>query len=369
MTLIKQISSPSHILNTELPKTIRVGNEEISIPQCLLHKSVQFSLTKEGILETCFIAPTLAYLLKAASSESPQKDFQLARKFLLSAIQDLVESQLISGRVHQGYMGLVQVNSHLDTNRVALSKRTWEVLCEESKKWKDCSKIIAIRYPNLGPKTTSVLELQIIEDSPLGLSFGASDGILDGVYVHPTTIKENFEGDADGDTLFLIPFENNGSFIAPLANSRSNDLFLTENLREEMLKKFSRCDRSDSRLSNHLSTCFDPGLIGLATYIVRSRLRRYATANKCTLKKAWDAVAPEGLQLIESVMDLKKGNMTPQQVDSLVKQIEKESLQVATIRNSGDPYHSLITSSTLPENFPLVYPTLSSFVEQAFGTH
>jgi len=366
-TSVVQISSPSHILDIELPTSIRVGTTEFIVPDYLKNKSIQYVVNKDELLKTCFISPTLGYLLKAQSSQNPSQDLILAKKFLLYSIQDLVETEYISGKVHHGYMGLAQVNSFLDKDTVAITQRTWSALTEEDKKWKNCSEVIVVRYPNLGPNTTSIMKLMIIEDSKDGLSFGCIDGVLDGVYINPIKLKESFEGDADGDTLFLIPFRHNGVFTSPLKSNRIHDPNLVNSTKEEIKKKFSRGSKENRKLEDHISICLDPDLIGPATYIVRSRLLRYAQQNKCSLKEAWMKISPEGLELVESVMDLRKGNMTAQQVDKLVQTIQNEYNLVTTLRNNGDPYHSVITSSVFPETFPLVYSSIADFAREVFG--
>lgn len=368
-----QVTGPNHVIDFEIPEYVFVRGEKIIIPKILKKKSFKDNVIDDKIVKTCFINPILAYILRASLTEDTCEDLTLALQFGHLEITKLVKQEYVSGKVQQGFMGLAQTHCNIPEDAICITRRTYEALVEEDRSlWKDLSSCYITRYPNLGPDTTSKLRLLVLEETGESLGFGSVDGIFDALYIHPETLKNKFEGDADGDILFMAPSENLGVNYFQLKIQRTESESSLKNFEaegknytEEILKKSKRFSRERS-LSQHLSECLEPALIGQVTYNTRSAAYLEAKNTGKTLKEAWMKVSPEGLRTVETVMDIRKGGMSKKQIDEFTDKVNKDFRNVVNLKKAGDLFHSVVTSATIPEDFPFRFHSLNDFAKELF---
>jgi hypothetical protein len=373
-----------------------LANTEVAVPNIFKNKVIAYSyLDIEGkpqLTRTAWLTQEMAHLLNAQRFETveenlildSEKSKQVRKSELyecyrntLKTVGRLVKDDLLRDRKGPGFMAFVQANENVPQNALLVSDRTYHsCLIPSNSVWEKASSVVVTRFPNLGPHTTKELNLLVQAPFP-NIYFPKIEykqgfiPIMDCIYLNPETLKEGFQGDGDGDTLFcVLKGLNRPQFVDIDLIRKAGDLRLFDKEFEVMARKGNR--QGDKPLSKYLPTYFDNTPIGLATYAIRYQLYKKAKSLQgkveYPLSVAWEQLAPDAIDLIEFVMDIRKGEWTNQQIKSKLDGIAKIMQEIKVAREGGDWFTQTVTSSSIGsiEAFMAKYPTLQSFINDIF---
>ena len=370
----------------ELPTAITLKGQEYVVPKNERRKTISYGLIgePEKLERTAWISQSMAHILNAhrfTGTDVYAKELGNAYRALLKEVSFLVKETLLKDRKGPGFCAFVQANENVPEDCILISKRTYyEFLIPFNGNWTNISEVVVTRYPNLGPQTTSVLKV-LIQDFGVGSkktnehtayyqdSFFSSEEAMDGVYLHPKTLKNNFQGDGDGDTLFCVAYKSEGSTFSSIDLTRK----AAQEVDLDLATLRKKSDRSAKEpLNTYLPKYFDTTPIGPATYIIRTKLfdkaRELIGKVDHPYHKAWEIVSPEAIDDMEFVFDIRKGEFTPEQIEYKLGKISEGMGLIKKRKESGDWFCQTITSATLddPRGFMSKFPNLQSFVDYIF---
>jgi len=405
------LTSIRRIKDYELPKTIQLAGEDTPIPKRLRRKDISYTYITgpDGAVKltrTCWMTQSLCHLLNAQrfnvdgelyDKENPHgslttyvNELILAKECALSTIARMIKDDVLKDKKGPGFMAFVQSNENVPVGSILITERTLRTfLVPHNKNWKDASKVIVTRFPNLGPNTTIELnllvqkapnnsykenalteQLKVFLDENIGVLEDAED-LMDPVFIHPDILKDCLQGDGDGDTVYSVISEQNGlnfTELSLLRNPGEDKLF--EDEIEKALQKASRYHGKS--ISNYLPQLFDQSPIGPATYAIRMQVHQLAKSLKGTcdhpMHEAWKQVAPWAIELIEFVMDIRKGDYTTEQIQDNLNQISAWSLAIKKAKEDGCWFAKTVTTNDISsiEDFIETFPTLQDYADTIY---
>ena len=389
---LQKLTAENRVRDLEIPQSITISGEEVKIPEAVRRKDVHYLLNSSGeYVRAAWISKVLAKTAAALDADEidvKSRNFSNAIEELDTLISDFVKNKVLKNRRGPGAMSFAQAHENVPEGSIVLSRRSYDQLKEYNKAWAEASSVVAIRYPNLGPGTTKRLRL-VINDEPLGSSTigaripdllkllgdfedeEAHPEIIDCFLLNPKDLKDGMEGDGDGDLIYIAIDGKLGPRFHQIALERNPGAIKEVDI-EQLFKKASRTDRSD--LVSYLPHYFDDTPIGPATYAIRwltfLEARKVRKTSDHPLHDAWFKQAPQAIQLIEFVMDIRKGEYTEAEIKAKLAFIKKCSKDIQEAQNKGNWFTKVVTSATLTDvpKFLKKFDTLQSFVDFAIPT-
>lgn len=399
------LTSESRVRDFEIPPALILGEELVSIPESMRRKDVHFLLDENGKpIRAAWIHKGLAHILNAFRMTTPdirRSELERALEAVEDEISSLVKNDLLKNRGGPGAMALVQANENVAEDCIVISWRTYQALCQHNRRWIETRTVMAERFPNLGPETTRVLKL-VINHAPsydatpatsifhrapglaqlfpelLEESRGCLEnthGICDAFYLHPRTLKDSFEGDGDGDQIF-IRARGRGRPQHKKIDMIRQPLPLDEVMDKSELafdileRKANKTERGP--IEQWLPPLMDDLPIAAATYMIRlmwyTRLEKYQDTPH-PAHFAWKEVAPMAIKIVEFVMDIRKGDWTPEEMEAKVTQINNARLAIREMQEMGNPFACTVTSARVldVQAFIQSFPTLQSYLNEITG--
>lgn len=417
------LTSTRNVEDIEIPEVLELGGTLLEVPKALQRKDVHYVLEDDGnVVRAAWLNEAMAKVLNSfraapggplfiqlgaeKATEVRLKELQGARELVAQEVGRLVKERVIRDRSGPGLMAFVQANENVPENTVLISRRTYDAICAYNYRWRNCSKVIAVRFPNLGPGTTQKLNLVVNGHPPQSQNFerntrfyevgsrikgvenltsllkmleaedhgeseeegsGENVRILDAVYLNPKTLKEGFEGDGDGDQLFLVAHEFGKAHFKKFDMARrpgEPDPAVLETMR----KKAGRTKREN--LPAYLQYYFDDMPIAAVTYMIRTRLYRKAAemahnGSDHPMHDAWEVVGPSSIEILETVMDIRKVNIPRQILEARLRTIRDSAKEIARAREEGCWFAKTVTSPSVqdPRGFMSKFGTLQEFVD------
>lgn len=391
------LTSSTRVVDLDIPETIEIRGEEIVLPKCLRKKDVHYLVDSKGqnTIRASWISGPLSHILNAYRLSDPEaKAFELIRaiKCIDKEICELIRNGILRDRKGPGAMAFVQANESVPEDSILISERTYKALSKHNPIWRDTASVMAIRFPNLGPETTRELKViinkvpeyqkgttasfldlapslkDIYED--LGGTAKANNvEIYDAFYLNPNTLKGSFEGDGDGDQMFLVVEKRGHPEMRQIPMRRSPGP-ITQEMIDTMVKKADRCE--EVPLSQWLPTYFDDLPIGQATYAIRwmlyNKLKDYKDYPH-PMNEAWKEVAPKAIKIIEFVMDVRKGEFTAAEVKKQMSFITSTSKEIRNAQIRGNWFALTVTNrgDLNVASFIKAFPTLQDFTNHIIG--
>ena len=171
--------------------------------------------------------------------------------------------------------------------------------------------------------------------------------------------------DNDGDQLFIV-IEKKGKPTFRNIDLVREPSSITEEDIELLFKKSNRVDRTD--LSSWLPNYFDDVPIGQATYAIRwmlySQLRRFKTSDH-PMAEAWKEIAPKAIDMIEFVMDIRKGDYSDSEIERRMAYIDSKIKEIRKAQEDGNWFAKTVTSGSLKDvpGFIMRFKSLQEFIE------
>jgi len=141
------------------------------------------------------------------------------------------------------------------------------------------------------------------------------------------------------------------------------------NVTDEMIGQlFTKADRVDrSNLENWLGTYFDEVPIGPCTYAIRWLTYCKAKELDSThpMRDAWKEIAPVAIEMIEFIMDVRKGDFTDQQIKIKMQRIKQLSQEIELAQSKGNWFAKTVTTGTIRDvgKFVSTFSTLQEFLD------
>lgn len=408
MTRMEETVAKFHPLTSEtrvedfvIPETLTLGGMLVEVPESVTKKDVHFLVSSDGNpIRAAWISKPLAHVLNSmrfSNADVRLRELQKALAATDDYISKLIKFGVLRDKHGPGAMAFCQANENVPKDSILISERSFNALCKRNSRWKNVRTVMAVRFPNLGPGTTQELKVVVnkqrdyFEARPLpenslgnrlpGLAellgiFEEPDiepvnesNIIDAFYIHPDTLKECFEGDGDGDQIFIV-LEKTG-----YPNCRKIDLTrvpaaINEEDIETMFKKADRCDRTD--LEAWLPNYFDDVPIGQATYAIRWMLYNSLRHHKDSphpMASAWEELAPDAIKIVEFVMDIRKGEWSDEEIDKRMRDISNKMSEIKKAQENGDWFAKTVTSSFIQDvpGFVRTFPNLQTYVNLITG--
>lgn len=351
----------------ELPKFLNLGGQQVKVPEELLKKDVHWLINNANeTVEAAWINKSLAHILNAQTLEGEARIAELFRgvQEFDSHFSSFIKYEVLRPR-KPGAMSFAQTTSNIPEDCIMISERSWNMLPAF---WANVSSVYVQRFPNLGPETTK--ELQIIVNtkklSNERLEEDTEALSLDAFYIHPVTLKDCFQGDCDGDLIFINPAQSGlGPRFEYVSLVRAPGTITKKSI-ETLISKASRTKRNS--VAEWLPNYFDDVPIGLATYAILwqfyKELKKFDGPNR--LQEAWASIAPWAIGLIEFVMDIRKGDYTKVQITAKMGEINNMMKEIRTAQEAGNWFANTITSSTLnmTGDFMLQFENLQEFIKK-----
>ncbi len=405
----KPLTSETRVEDFAIPKYITLGQMMVEIPESVSRKDPHFLINSFGNpVRAAWISKPLAHILNSMRFENPDiRRSQLTKA--LEAVDDYISKLIKYGVLRDkhgpGAMAFCQANENVPLDSILLSERSFDTLCKRNPRWKTARSVMAVRFPNLGPGTTQELKVVVNKPKPLDIlekpmsdtalgnripglkdllqifsneseaqdqeveDLEAGSGIIDAFYIHPETLKECFEGDGDGDQIFIV-LEGRGypRFKEIDLTRKPGDI--TEDQIEQLFKKADRCDRED--LAAWLPNYFDDVPIGQATYAIRWMLYnrlRYHIDKEHPMSAAWEEIAPEAIKMVEFVMDIRKGEWTDEQIDKKMTEITNRMAEIKKAQEEGNWFAKTVTSGKIQDipGFVRQFSSLQEYVDLITG--
>ena len=399
-------TAPNRIVDVEIPETLQIREREFTLPQALRKKNVGFLVNEHGeIIKNCWISPALAHILNSLRQEKPEvaaNELVIARAEIGGEISKLIKDKILRDRRGPGIMAFSQANENVPEDSILISKRTWDALCEHNGIWRKAKTLMVVRFPNLGPETTKILkvvvnmepvryERQTVSPTSIGSrlpqladlfkellkeeeeeeTIKDTSAILDCLYLHPSTLKDCFEGDGDGDLIYcLIEEFGRPTFHKTSLVREAGEI--TDDQIETLFKKANRIDRAQP-LDKWLPTYIQGNLIAKATYAIRWEHFKIARSLRRTSfnpnKEAWDRYSGKSIQTIEFVMDIRKGNFTKDEINAKLEEINRISMEIREAQRRGDWFAKTVTSGSIQnvDAFVMTFPTLDTYINYVFN--
>lgn len=383
--IYEPLTAVNRIKKTEVDPIVEVGGRQIILPKRLLQSSPHILVDSEGKgVEATYITLPLAHLMNAFRLSDPwvrKAELQRAIKETDELISELIKTDVLRKRHKGGAMSFSQSHEGVPEDCLMISERTFKALCARDNRWSKTSHVYVIRFPNLGPQTTIKLRL-LVNSSPVqSLQSGLSDeaqstlltlrsllgeeestAVIEAFYLNPRVLKDCLEGDGDGDLVYCVragwgkPWFKEVPMVRRPGKIDQTDV-------DKLLKKASRL--GDEPISRYLPTYFDDTPIGQATYAIRWRLYETIRRLKSSrpMNEGWKKISPWALELIEFVMDIRKGESTEFQIQQRIQEIKRYSKELATASRSGNWFAKTVTTSKIEdvEGFIRRFPTLEEF--------
>ena len=403
----RPLTSIRRILDMELPEQIKLTNGVLHIPSRLNRKDISYTYLadentgKSKLTRSCWITQPLSHILNSTrfipggelyQSTNPEASKNIYKTELANALSNvysvinrLVKDELLKDRKGPGFMAFVQSNENVPEDCILISDRTYNsFLLPDSDQWRSASHVVVTRYPNLGPNTTCEVKVLVrgletgeIKNNEFTRKFAdlqlepEQEEIMDCVYLHPAVLKDMLQGDGDGDTVFCYISRQEGTAFADVNLTRKpgTEAVFAEEM-EKLIKKGNR--NANVPLSKFLPQYFDKTPIGPATYAIRYQLylrakQLKAQGHDSPLHQAWTEIAPNAIELIEFVMDIRKGEYTPEQIQAKLDGIRFWTNKIQEDKER-DWFAKAITASSIPDvaQFLNAFPTLQSFINQVY---
>jgi hypothetical protein len=376
------LTSETRVEDFELPTHLTIGGRLVELPKCITRKDPHFLLNTDGSpVRASWISKPLAHILNGMRFENTEiklAELQRALAATEESISTLIKSGVLKDKKGPGAMAFCQANENVHKDSILISSRTFDTLCLINKKWKNARTVAVTRFPNLGPGTTQELKLvvdkakgvELLADLPetsLGKRFANLEiflkaveeetvedildcsGVVDAFYLHPETLKEKFEGDGDGDLLF-IKLQKYGEPKFKKVNLNRNSGEISQDDVDVLFKKASRTERTN--IKEWLPTYFDDVPIGDATYVVRWMLYNQLKNHKDSdhpMHEAWKEVSPKAIELVEFVMDIRKGDWTDDEIDKKMKGIKNKMFEISKAKESGNWFAKTVTTKSVDD--------------------
>lgn len=387
-------SSETRVKDFEIPKYLTFGGTMIKVPKGLHQKDIHYLLDELGKPVRCaWISKPIAHLLNSMRFENSDlrvRELERAIDAVDVEIQNLVRVGVLKDKHGPGAMSFCQTHENVPKGHILISERTFKTLVATNPKWEKTKTVAVPRFPNLGPATTQ--ELRIIvnatnDKKPISsTSIGARlpnlaslleevedtidlSGVLDPFYVNQKDLKDGFQGDCDGDQLFITRKRNGYPIFREISLVRES-ADISEDDVNLLLKKANRLDRND--LSSWLGTYFDDVPIGPATYAIRwmlfNTLPKYKNSDH-PMHEAWKEIAPRAIEMIEFVMDIRKGEWTNQQIETKMAYIKDKQKEISAAQETQNWFALTVTSSKSFEvaEFIKRFRTLQAYMDFVTG--
>lgn len=379
----------------EIPSIISINGHLTELPKSIRAKQDFMRVGPDGRpIECSHIHPSLGYLLNALSLEGELRHNELDRALesLYKEVAKLIKQNLLKGKMKRGAMSFSQASESVPKNSIVISKESYELLCADNSKWKETSHVFCTRFPNLGPRTTIVLRL-IVDEDPISSSFTISDSMAGATlrqladqleksdhfsnitstfgcfWLNGSNLKNDLEGDGDGDILYIAPLKKGKPKFKKVDWSiKPGDV--DEDDVATLFRKGSRIEREDA--SSYIPQYFDAPLIGPATYGIRVRLflesLRYSNEDQ-PMHLAWKNIGDWAIELIETVMDVRKGDMSQAYIQEKFREIERLSLLIKKRQEAGCWFCKTVTSREIidVDKFVATFETLEKYTEMISG--
>lgn len=304
-------------------------------------------------------------------------------------ITKLIKTKIIKGKNKKGFMSFSFANENVKLDSILIDEATFKALCLKDEKWKTTSHVYCTRYPNLGPRTTKVFRL-CVDCDPIDNNSAATNGIglqglrslleeyniktdeprINGIYFNPENLKNDLQGDADGDLVYVGRFKHG----SPAFSSVSTEV-LPSDVNEDSLNLLiskSRPSLREENIPSYIDRYSDTPMIGPATYAIRlaafNAARQYAGEVQ-PMNKGWQEVADWAIDLIEFVMDIRKGEFTKRQIELVMRQITKITRTIRSLQIKGDWFACTVTSGSISniEGFIRDFKDLQSYADYIQG--
>lgn len=383
-TTFTPLTCVNRIEDIELPEFLSLGGRLVRTPKTLRNKDVHYLINVKGKpIRAAWISKILAHILNSERLEGEGKSGELTRALesLDDHLMSLIREHVLRDRRGPGAMSFSQSNENVPEDAILLSARTYHYLCACNPKWKKTKYVLAERFPNLGPETTKRLRLIVNKPSsgetftlrdkiPAEILFLLEDSpevhcnIMDAFYFHPKTLKDCFQGDGDGDQAFIV--------IDGIGTPTFQQIDLTRvpaSINPEDIKTLlSKCQRVDrSSIQTWLPNYLDDLPIDKATYAIRWKLFNSLSSfkdSKHPMHSAWQQQAQAAIELIEFVMDVRKGEFSDKEIQTKMDSIEKTMQEIRAAKEKQNWFALTVTSGKTPNmaRFIELFPTLKSYL-------
>jgi len=389
-----QLTAVNRTLDFDVPAFLNLGGELVSVPSRLKEKQVHYLLQDNGsAVRACWIHKAIGHLLNAfrlgTEHVSYKQELENALSFVDNELSSLIKNDLLKNKLYPGAMSFAQTNDNVTPDELVISKRTYDVLVEHNKAWETTKTVSVVRFPNLGPHTTTELRLTVnsveVEESidnlwrTLGVRVPELANLLtaevdeeeipfvDCFLLHHSILKGHLEGDCDGDTIFIRPLKKGKPRFREIVTTREpGELWADPEDFQTLLKKSNRVEKKE--LSEWIGPYLDNKPIGPATYAIRwavYKLLPKFRGQQHPMNLAWQEYAPKAIELIEFVMDIRKGQFTLKQIAQKSNYIKKVTEQLKLAQKDGDWFANTVTSRSIRNVGAFVqrFPTLRSFLK------
>lgn len=387
------LTSTTRILDMVIPEEVDLPDGgTLALPKCVTKKDIHYVVDETGrkTIKASWISGTLSHVLNGYRLE----DISVRATELTRAIQcidkevlNLLQEGILRDRRGPGAMAFVQANENIPKDSILISRRAFQALCKFNDAWRRARKVMVIRFPNLGPETTRVLNL-VVNDHPnhnrpiantisnlapnlkailseMGGDYNdIAPDIVDAFYLNPTVLKNSLEGDGDGDQIFVVLEEYGHPKFDKISLLRSEGEIQVDSI-NTLFKKAERINTPPNE--EWLTNYFDDIPIGQATFAIRWKLyqllSKYKNENH-PMHAAWKELAPYAIDLIEFVMDIRKGTFTKDQINRKMDEISDTTKEIAKARNEGNWFAKTVVSrnSIEVQDFIKTFPTLQEYV-------
>lgn len=381
------LTAVNRIKKTEVPPVVDVGGQQIILPRRLLQSSPHMMVDSQGKgVEATYITMPLAHLLNAYRLTDMwvrKNELVRAVKETNELISELIKQDVLRKKHKGGAMSFSQSHENVPEDSLMISERTFKALCDRDSRWAKTSHVYCIRFPNLGPQTTIKLRLLVnsrpIQPLESGLSTEAqstlltlkslleeqeSTNVIEAFYLNPKVLKGCLEGDGDGDLVYCVRAGWGKPWFKEVAMVRSAAAIDNTEV-EKLLKKAGRM--GGEPISKYLPTYFDDTPIGQATYAIRWRLYQTIRQMKDSrpMHQGWKEISPWALELIEFVMDIRKGESSENEIQAKIQEIKRYSKDLAMASSSGDWFAKTVTTTKIEDvdGFIRQFPTLNAFCD------
>lgn len=395
----KKLTDVHRVQNLDLPERFKCVYGELVIPECLRQKDVHYIVNSQGqVIKAAWIHRCVGLFLNSIglipiNRQAAYEQLEESLEMVEDEISTLVKNRVLTKRSGPGFMAFCQAHEAVPKNCVLVSARTYAALCSQNRGWKSTSQVSCTRYPNLGPNTTIRLNLlvndertsapQALAPTSLGARFPQladmlrdmeqeeqevqleGDGLLDAVYLHPEVLKQNLQGDGDGDLVFFKRLVKGRARFKRLNLERSAGTINPQHV-EQLFKKGSRINRGS--LEEYLPPYFDDTPIGKATYLVR--WYHYVQAaeevgSPHPMHEAWKKTGQEAIELIEFIMDMRKGDSSEQEILGKLAYIDQAMEEIQASQEAGDWFARTVTSGRVlfVDEFTEMFKTLQEYLD------
>lgn len=394
----QKITDVHRVLDLDLPEKFKCQYGTLSIPEVLRKKDVHYIVNAQGqVLKAAWIHRSVGLFLN--SIELLNQDLDAAYSQLsqsVSMIDDevssLVKHRVLNKRSGPGFMAFCQAHESVPRNCIMISAKTYSALCAHNRGWQNTRQVSCTRYPNLGPDTTLRLNLLVNDSRALDkrpslapTSLGArlpqladllremereeelvlnESGHMDAVYLHPEVLKNCLQGDGDGDLLFCKRTARGRPRFQNLNMEREAGELNPKHV-EQLFRKGDRVSRED--LVEYLPQYFDDTPIGKATYAVRWLHYLQALLEDSThpMHSAWLKTGPEAIELIEFIMDMRKGESTTEEILNRLAYIDSIMAEISEAQESGDWFARTVTAGSVQcvDEFVDTFSTLQQYLD------